>query len=215
MRPRTTLPVSIWLLAVAAVALTGSAVNADGEGESAAQFVFDVRVVQVRSDPATGLDACPWESGRSATSTSWTWPAALATLKARGQIFVQIDQRVTALSGDMAQATTEVKIPIERFDNRDSNIARHRYDNLTGGTTAKLTPQGDALDYSFVVKWFLWPSVGGQGVPSATTMWDGTHSALAAGETLVLHSRRHILDKAGEPEVAEIYCFVTGSQIAR
>ncbi len=175
-------------------------------------WVYDVRVVQVQADPVKGLAPAPWETAGSTVTSSWA--EHLTALQARGKIFLMLDQRASGLWRQSSHLETRTTIPIRRFDNETTGgVQVRRFDRIDTGVKVQLKAS-EALSYQVSVNWVHYPPQEGA-VPTATTSWQGTHPPITDGRTLALVHREHILGRSGEPELAEIHCFITSRFTAK
>jgi hypothetical protein len=177
---------------------------------SPAVWIYDVRLVRVDPAAAEGAEKAGPFAKANGTTTSASWPEALAALKNRGQTTLLMDQRVTALEGTKAEAKMVRSLPVLAAAFQDKANRQLRSARLQTGCNAALTTTGASFFYDVEVKLALHPPTDDMGAPEMTTRWSGSHTTLS-GKTLVLHSREQILSADGKSQRAvELYALITG-----
>lgn len=192
------------LLALPLVTPRPERAHADDEPE-AGLWIYDVRVVHVQTDAVKGLEPAPWEGGPSTVTT--TWREHLEALRARGSVFVMLDQRASGARGAQAELQTQSVTPMKRFDHQSIQGETRRFDRMTTGVTVMLETTA-GLEYDVEIGWLHY-APRDDAVPTGSTSWKGTHPAIPDGRTLALVHREHIRGRTGEIETAEIHCFIT------
>jgi hypothetical protein len=212
---------AVGLLLVSGAGLLGAtrarAEDAPAAGRAPTTWVYDVRVVRVDLGDAAPADPTTWKpQGDVGATTAMPWSEILATLAARGEATILLDQRVTAIEENPIQFRQKKQRRLLTLRSRQ----RHNEEitDFYDGTYAESGAEGDllvgrgGLQYSVDVSWES--NVGEEGVGSVNrATWKGSRVGFGSRESLVLSHRMQETLPGPKRGTTEIYVVITGAPL--